>query len=101
MARLDIHPLRRPGPEQLVVDVQSNFLDGLHTRAVIPLLPVSTAPPPLAELNPVFAVNGVDHIMATQLLTAIDRRELRAAIGSLDAFHDTITRALDLLLHGL
>ena len=29
------------------------------------------------------------------------RAALRAAIGSLDAFHDAITRALDLLLHGL
>lgn len=101
MARLDVHKLRRAGPEQLVVDVQSNFLDRLRTRAVVPLLLATAAPPPLPDLNPVFEINGASYLMATQLLAAIDRAELRPAIGSLDAYHDTITRALDVLLHGL
>ena len=45
----------------LVVDIQSDVLDGLATRAVIPLVPLQAAPKPIIRLNPMMDVNGIAH----------------------------------------
>ena len=83
-----------------VLDVQAELLGHFATRVVVPLLPEDAAPPPISELNPVFEVKGKRHVMVTQALSAVPRRELKRAITSLDAHHDIVVRALDLLLVG-
>lgn len=50
MARYDVYPA--PMDEGFLLDIQSNLLDGLNTRVVVPLLPVATAPKPAKTLNP-------------------------------------------------
>lgn len=83
-----------------MLDVQADLLAHLATRVVVPLLPEDAAPPPISDLNPVFEVKGRRHVMVTQALSAVPVRELRRAVTSLDAQHDAITHALDLLLVG-
>jgi toxin CcdB len=82
------------------MDVQAKLLDHLATRVVVPLVPEPDAPKPIKELNPIFDVDGVSHVMLTQALASIPARELKRAVTSLDSEHDQVTRALDVLLLG-
>lgn len=97
MARNDVRQLG----DGLVLDVQADLLDNLNTRVVIPLLPRDSAPLPARGLNPVFEIGARDYVLATQFLSAVALSELGPAIGSLDAHHVEVTRALDLLLQGI
>lgn len=99
MPRLDVYRLRDSG-RTLVVDVQAELLASLETRMVAPLIPLISAPPPIKGLNPVFTIEGADHVMLTQQMAAVPRRELGHALQSLTAEHNTITSALDQLLVG-
>lgn len=99
MPRLDVHPLPGRG-SGYVVDVQADLLSHLSTRTVVPLLPESAAPPPIRELNPVYEIRGARHVLVTQAIASIPGRELRRPVASLAGHHDSITRALDLLLVG-
>lgn len=98
MPRLDVHKL----PDgTLVVDVQADLLELLNTRVVVPLIEEGAAGRFAAkELNPSFVVDGISYRFMTQALAAVPRGELGPAIASLDARHDSIVRALDLLLIG-
>ncbi len=97
MARLDVYRLANGAT---VVDVQAGLLDHLATRIVVPLVPKISAPPPINDLNPMFEIDGIAHVMQTQATASIPKRELRAPIASLDRHHDRVTRALDVLLLG-
>lgn len=97
MARLDVYATARG---RYVLDVQASLLDHLHTRVVVPLIAVAEAPPRIRELNPLFEIDGNPHVMVTQALATMPRNELRRPVQSLDAHHDEITRALDILLMG-
>jgi len=105
MARYDVHPIPgRDGPRRdgrgYVLDVQAKLLDSLKTRIVVPLVLEADAPPPIKDLNPVFELHGKQYVMVTQALAAVPLKELRKAELSLDAHHDKILRALDILLIG-
>ena len=41
-----------------------------NTRVVVPLLPLEDAPKPAATLNPLFDIDGVEHVMVTQYMAA-------------------------------
>ena len=100
MARLDVYPMPGGAKRRYVVDVQAKLLEQLSTRVVVPLLPLSEAPRPIGELNPVFDIGGDDYMMVTQALAGLSAKELRRPVASLDSQHDRITRALDILLLG-
>lgn len=99
MARYDVYPMPGSG-KGYVVDVQAELLEHLHTRVVVPLLPEADAPTPIRELNPIFVINGIRHVLLSQALASIARRELKPTQSSLAVQRDDITRALDLLLTG-
>jgi hypothetical protein len=46
-------------------------------------------------------IEGRTHVMATQDRSAVPGKELRTPVASLASRADEITRALDLLVHGL
>ena len=83
-----------------VVDVQAALLYELATRTVVPLLPSADAPQPIRELNPLFDIAGVSHVMLTQAIATLPAKLLKGPITSLDSRHSEITRALDILLVG-
>lgn len=100
MARHDVHPMPGGGAGY-VLDVQADLLDHLATRTVVPLLPEAAAPKPLRDLNPVFDIADGRYVMLTQAIAAIPRRELKRPVASLADQHDSVTRALDILLVGI
>ncbi|WP_246811302.1 CcdB family protein [Mesorhizobium sp. AA22] len=53
-----------------MLDVQADLLKSLNTRVVIPLMP-PTAPVPGRRLNPTFTINGSDHVMVTEFISAL------------------------------
>jgi toxin CcdB len=99
MARFDLHRARDGGG--FVLNVQHDLHDHLATGIVVPLLPEAAAPPPSRDLNPVFEIEGVRHILFPQYLAAVPERELGRPLGTLEPQRDAVTRALDLLLTGI
>lgn len=95
MARFDIY--RSAGTHLL--DCQADILSYLDTRFVVPLLPAAGLPC-ADRLNPIFEVEGVKVVMATQLAAAVGVRELGAPLGTLADEHLVIMNALDMLLTG-
>lgn len=89
-----------PGGTRVVV-VQSDLLDGMTTRVVIPLLPPSAGLVPMMPLNPVLTL-GTDRLMLMpQLMATLSLRDLSPPEASLAVYRDEITRALDMLLSGI
>lgn len=104
MARWEVY--RNPGAQALttpyLLDVQSDLLDGLDTRVVIPLRGLAHFPatPLPGRLTPVFRINGTDCMLETPKMAAVPARMLRGAVSSLRDEHATIVAALDFLFHG-
>lgn len=84
-----------------LLDVQSDLLDGLSTRLVIPLLPASQAPKPASRLNPVLRIIGDEpHVMVTQFMASVPQKLLQTQVTSAARMRDEITAAIDMLTHG-
>lgn len=101
MARFDVlRPFGRPA--QYAVDVQSDVLSDLDTRAVIPLEPVSPgAGPEIERLMPVLNIDGQDFLLVTTDIAMVPSRLLGPAVTNVEAEHsDTITTAIDFLFQG-
>ena len=83
MARFDVY--RNPNPATrgripYLVDVQSELLDSLATRVVVPLCKPAVLKGRLAErLNPVFQVEGRKVCLLTPELAGVAARTLGAA----------------------
>lgn len=100
MARFDVYPM--PNNRQgYVVDVQSDLLDRLATRAVVPLLPLGVFQAPIRDLNPIFEIDGVPHVFVPQSIATLPIKALAPVKMSLDREYDALTRALDILLTGI
>ncbi len=98
MARFDVYA--NPDGAGYLLDVQTDLLDGLNTRIVAPLLPVSDAPSPAHRLNPVFEVANEEHVMVTQFLAAVPLAILKEPVITLADRDTDITAALDMAFFG-
>lgn len=98
MARFDL--CANPTGAGYLLIVQSDLLDHLNTRMVVPLLPLAQAPQPARILNPVFAVGAESFVMATQFMAAVPTAILKEPVASLDQRRDEIVAALDFLMQG-
>jgi toxin CcdB len=101
MARFDVYAncgKGRVGTPYLV-DVQSDFLEGLSTRIVVPLIQADTFPPGKlpADFTPAFDIDGVRCILHPAFLAAVPASELGPKAGSLREHRDRITTALERL----
>ena len=101
MARFDVYRFSSKAAP-LVVDVQSEVLDGLASRVVIPLVPTEQSlREALPRLKPRITVNNKDYILMTTDLSALPRSRLGPWVGNIDTtHHDDITDALDFLFFG-
>jgi toxin CcdB len=84
-----------------LLDVQANLLDHLNTRIVVPLLRLDAAPKPAKLLNPIFEIEGVSYMMATQFMAAVPLRLLGEDVASLLDDASTVVNALDCLFQGI
>lgn len=85
-----------------LLDVQSDLLNGLDTRIVIPLrrcdrFPVSRIP---QRLTPVFNIENIACMLETPKLASVPQRLLKQAVCSLSEEQVAITGALDFLFKG-
>ncbi|OAN50645.1 hypothetical protein A6A04_17590 [Paramagnetospirillum marisnigri] len=97
MAQFDLYALGGT----LVLDAQSDLLDGFATRMVVPLLPVDFAPRPAERLNPVFTIGDARYVLMPQMMASVPVSELRNRRGSLAHEHFVIKPAIDMLFDGV
>lgn len=104
MARFDVY--MNPGSQAAItpylIDVQSNLLDDLDSRMVIPLrslvhFPKVELP---TRLTPVFVIEGQDVLLETPKMGAVPQRILKVPVTSLAGERARITAALDFLFQG-
>jgi toxin CcdB len=85
-----------------LLDVQSNLLQELETRIVIPLrrrdrFAAVNLP---ANLTPTFEIEGIECLLETPKLAAVPLRLLKTPVASLASSQFEITAALDFLFQG-
>jgi toxin CcdB len=84
-----------------LVNVQSDLLDELQTRVVIPLTRAAALTrKPVSNLMPTVQFEGEAYVLMTPQLAGIARSELGPAAGNLVGRRDTIVAAMDFLLSG-
>ena len=85
----------------LLVDVQSDLLDELQTRVVIPLSKVAAlTKSPVSQLTPLLEFEGASYVLVTPQLAGVAQNDLGLATGSLAKDRDVILAAMDFLLLG-
>lgn len=99
MGRFDIYsnPGRNKASIPYLIDVQSNVISGLSTRVVVPLRSLAGFSSVILprDLFPIITVAGTDYFLDTPQLGAIPSLELKAKVGSAQAYQFDIQTALD------
>lgn len=98
MARFDVY--KNNHGTGLLLDVQTDLLSGLNSRAVVPLLKRNESPKPAKYLNPCFDIEGTEFVMVTQFLASIPETELSTFVAQLNSQHQEISGALGMLFTG-
>jgi toxin CcdB len=84
-----------------LIDVQSDLVDLLTTRIVIPLLHSSLAQGKLPErICPLVEVEGEMFIAMTHEMASVDNAILREEVGSAMPWRDEIKGAMDFIFDG-
>ena len=104
MARFDVYatPGRHADSTPYLLDVQSDLLDGLDSRVVIPVRRRERFPAvPLADrLTPTLSIAGAEFILETPKMGAVPRRALGAPLLSLAAEQARVTAAMEFVFRG-
>lgn len=104
MARLTVYKNKIPRSKAtfpFLVDIQSELLDGLETRVVIPLTRAAALTKnPVSQLTPVLDFEGESYVLMTPQLAGVARTELGPVAGSLAAHREAVLAAVDFLLTG-
>jgi len=103
MAQFDV--CLNPNPESVravpyLLEVQSDLLEPVSTRVVIPLVLLSERGQPARVLNPQFEIEGVQVVMVTEQIAGISKRALGNRVLSLAVKRDQIMDAIDFLFRG-
>ena len=84
------------------VDVQSEMLDTLNTRLVVPLTSVEMlekkAP---THLCPVIHIDEGDFVILTHQMASVPTKILRDPVNDLSTFRNEIIAAIDFLITGI
>jgi len=85
----------------LLVDVQSDLLQDLETRLVIPLSNAFALQDfPLAYLTPQVTLDGERYLLMTPQLAGVARGDLGPHVGSMSGYEPAISRAIEFLVSG-
>lgn len=105
MAQFTVYRNRNPGTKgeyPLLLDIQTDLLDDLATRVVIPLTRAAgLVRRPIGNLMPIVKVDGEEYVAVTQDLAGTHKSNLGPRVASLAAQRDVIVAALDLLTSGV
>jgi len=86
----------------LLLVVQSDLLEPLKTRVVVPLSPAVTAKArAMQSLTPNITVAGKEYLMVTPQLAGISVSQIGALVDTVASERDKIIAAIDLLMTGV
>ncbi|MBV1775675.1 CcdB family protein [Burkholderiaceae bacterium DAT-1] len=83
-----------------LVDIQSDLLESLATRVVIPLVR-QTDVKSVKTLMPIVALDGQHYVLLTPQLAGVQSRILKQRVGSMSEYRGEIVKAMDLLVTGI
>jgi toxin CcdB len=84
-----------------LLDVQSDIIDELHTRLVIPLFPATQMrTQPVKRLTPLITIEGHDYLVMTHEMASIRRTQLGNEVMDASLWRQEIKAALDFMLDG-
>ncbi|MDO9063805.1 MAG: CcdB family protein [Sulfuricella sp.] len=104
MAQFDVCRNTNPAPSRdipYLLEVQSDLLDVLATRVVVPLVLATEMGKTAKTLNPQFEIEGVSVVMSTPEIAGVPCRVLGEKVASLQQQRKEIIAALDLLFTGI
>lgn len=84
----------------LLLDVQSDLLDRLATRVVVPMATAGAFGAPIERLNPIFEIEGQSFVAVTTELAGVPRDLLGEVVATAADRRDEVIAALDFLLQG-
>lgn len=103
MAQFDVYENPNSGTREQIpylLDVQADLLEGLATRAVVPLVAASSMGAGTAILNPMFNIKRQGVVMSTAELAGIPASLLTTRVYSLKEKREEIVAALQFLFAG-
>ena len=104
MARFDVYanPGSHAATTPYLLDVQSDLLNGLDSRMVIPLRSLKHFPQVKlsAQLTPIFTIEGEACLLETPKMGAVPLRVLKSRVASLAEAQDEVPAAMDFLFQG-
>lgn len=103
MAQFDVFENPNKATNQTIpylLDVQSDLLDTLSTRVVIPLVSASAMGKAIKHLNPEFTIRNTAVFMSTAELAGVPVRSIGEKVDSLRGRRHEIISALDFLFTG-
>ena len=104
MGRFDIYrnPFRGETKDiPFLLDVQSDFLELLQTRMIVPLRRASRFHHPIEHLNPTIEHEGAQLVVDTASMASVPRSELKHPVGNVRAQRIEVENALDFLFTGI
>ncbi len=105
MAQFDVYPNPQPVARErfpFVVQVQSDFLDKLPTRLVMPLAVIELTEDQLpTDLTPIFQVHGQRLALMPYLAAPLPKSLLKKPVECLPEAALTVAKCLDVVLSGL
>ena len=103
MAQFDVYANPNPATKRTIpflLDIQTDLLNNLATRVVIPLYKVSAMAKAAKHLNIQFSVQRVTVIMSTAELAGVEVNRLGNKVCSLKEHRNEIIAAIDFLVTG-
>ena len=91
---------QNPNGDGYLLELQTDLLDELKTRVVVPLIPSSPAVKTLRRLNPVFTIGGKQYTMFAHLIATVPIARLTEPRTSLARYDEQIVAALEMLFQG-
>ncbi|MFA7382808.1 MAG: CcdB family protein [Desulfurivibrionaceae bacterium] len=103
MAQFDVYTNANPETKQSIpylLDVQTDLLNNLTTRVVVPLITVTATGKAAKHLNPQFEIQQTQVLMSTAELAGVNVHVLGEKVCSLKEQRNEIIAALDFLITG-
>lgn len=104
MARFDLYknPVRSEVKDiPFLLDVQSDFLEMLETRMIVPMRRADRFRKTIEHLNPVFEHDGQKLVLDAASMASVPRPELKQLVANLRTQRLEIENALDFLFTGI
>lgn len=98
MARFDVYA--DTAYADYVIDIQSDYLSGLHSRMVIPVMSKKRIRERIPKLHVPIEIQGKPFYAITNMMGAIPRSRLGKPVGNVADHAHEITGAIDFLLQG-